>query len=168
MKTQSALIGQAIDVNALLKALDFDEAQAVEAASKQPRLYFQASQLRVQFMRKRIMLQSRTDIIKARLSLQVRAELIAKGEKPIAALVSAGVLTHPDYEAHLVKLERAREKEEAAKMLVEAFRQRRDALKIVGDQNRAEFGAIRRIRDMDSLAELKAKLKRKYPGLEED
>lgn len=159
---------EGVDVKHLLDHLSFAEEGAVAAAAEQADLYFKATKVLTQASMRHVQMVRRLAILEATLLVKFRQEAVLRGEKLPAGILHAMVLAHPDYLQARLKVEHALEEELTAKMLVEAYRQRRDAIKIVGDQNRAEFGAIRKVNDLDRLRDLREQLKKKYPGLAEE
>lgn len=155
------------DVAKLLRHLDFEEAQAVAAAQEQPRLFYEAARLKAECTRKRLQCKNALQVLIAELTLEIRNDLIAAGERPSGPLVKARVLTHKKFAKAQADLELAMEMEEDAKLLVNAYRHRRDAIRAVVDQNRAEFGAnSRRVLEEIDRDDLRRRLRAKYPGME--
>jgi hypothetical protein len=131
--------------------LDFEAGKLASAVASQPKLYFQACRLRVQRTRARMKCEL---LLKA---ARADAALRARADSP-GALTAQLVQAHVDSDETVQRLEeelllRVAEEEEA-KMLVEAFRQRRECLAVVLEQNLAEMGA----------GAVRAKLRAKYPG----
>lgn len=155
------------ELKRLLDNLHFEEAQAVHAAASQASLFFEACKVQTHAMKQRMVAQRNLEILKATLLLRARNESLGRGEKIGQKILDAMVLSDPEFLTAHRRLEKAEEYEATAKLLVEAYRQRREALRIVGDQNRAEFGAIRSMSSVD-VSGLRKQLMKKYPGMEVD
>ena len=148
----------------LVAKLDFSEGEVMQASREQASLYYEAASLRAELSRVRMRRVAQLELVRSTLFLQKRRDLIAQDEPFTLAHLNAIIITEPEYQKARCLLDRALEREEAAKLLMEAYRQRRDALRIIQEQNRAEFG----IHSATSYQLLREQLKKKYPGGQED
>jgi hypothetical protein len=163
----SPLLGGEVDVRKLLDRLEFSEGNLIEAAGEQAKLFYEATRLRTQKMRKRLHQEHLGDILRAQLSLEARSEFMAAGERFTTADLNSSVLSTPEWGEHIRLLEKALAVEDAAKMLVEAYRHRKEALRVILDQNRAELGLTRKAVEIFNLHDIQRQLKKKYPGMED-
>lgn len=152
-----------VDVIRLIDQLDFSEEEVEHAAMEQPRLFLEAARLRVQKMRKR-----------------AQAKMAFESEKARTRIHTVGTVQHKADKSILVKtvrvaerrLEAALREEEFTKALMEAFRERKDATRIIVDARWAEAGnAVRKAKEQEgrNLArKVQKDLRRRYQDLPEE
>jgi hypothetical protein len=116
-----------------------DENILVEAA-RQPTLFLDASRLRVAKMRLRSAAELSAEVIEARVWLHERARADASGEKPRVTdtYVNQRVKRHPRVREAKEQLGALKATEELSKLLLEAYRMRRDGIKIIHEAQLAE------------------------------
>jgi len=107
-------------------------------AARQPILFIDAVRYRVAAMRRRSQAVAELDYRKSRLALVIRGKRSAAGEKATNALVDAMVEKHSLVRDLRDKVERSFEAEELAKLILEAYRMRRDAIRVIAESQIAE------------------------------
>jgi hypothetical protein len=157
-----------VDLQALLKKLDFADDNVEQASLEQAKLFVGVSSIRIQKMRARQKYASMVEVKKAALGLRFRKEAREEGEKLTEAHISARMARDKKLRALEDRLAQAEAEEEFAKLLVEAFRMRRDALRIIGDHRNNEALALRsgigRTKLMEDVTNARERLRKKYPG----
>ena len=149
----------------LLRALDFSEEEVVDASKQQPVLFMEAARYRAQTMRRRMEAEAALSVLRAGRASRFRADKREIGDKVTEGQVSEKLNLDRKVIAGAARLATAQVEEEYAKLLMEGYRMRRDALKITADV----IGAEVYISKMNSgetteLAKIKSKLMSKYPG----
>lgn len=154
-------IEQEVDLHDLIDTLDFSDEDIESAATQQPGLFLEAARFRVQKMRQRAQAEFRLDLAAANRAVQLREIKSEDGKKVFTEpAIKERVMKTKKVRIIRRKMERAFEAEEFGKLLVEAFRQRKDAIKIVMDSRLAEVGGdIKAARD-ESNKKLRKKLQR--------
>lgn len=120
-----------LDIEGLISSLQIIDENVCVEAIKQPLLFVDASRYRVARMRERSKAEAELDEITSRLGLLYRSR--AKDGKPTNDHIKALVQKSPRWKTARDRVHRAEEKEEFAKLLLEAFRSRQQALKIIAD-----------------------------------
>lgn len=123
MKKASQLIAQLAVV---------DENMRAEVIN-QPVLFVDAVRYRVSKMRQKAQAEAELEYFDSLLGLSIRAKKHVAGEKATEGYYKARLLKHPKHRALQAALSRAEAREEFSKGIVEAYRMRRDALKILAD-----------------------------------
>ena len=118
-------------VDELIQSLQIVDENVCAEAVKQPLLFVAAARYRVARMRDRAVAEAQLDELTSRLGLMHRAR--ATDGKPTNDHIKALVQKNPKWKEARDKLQRAEEKEEFSKLLLEAFRSRKDALKIIAE-----------------------------------
>ena len=164
--TQDVLSGAQV-WDQLLKQVDFSSDNIVTAAAENSRLFLRAVTLRMQCVRESNAAKMGYEEARARLSLKLRAEAEAIGQKTTEKGIEALLLIDPDLITLATLRDRADEMEEYSKLVVEAFRMRRDCLEIIKGLVWDEM-SLQRAAELNSgkLAELRARVRNKYPGQE--
>lgn len=149
----------------LLKALDFTPETIAQAATEQPGLFMVAAEYRVDKLRARATAAVAHERIRAEQSLKLRAEARESGEK----LTEAGIQDHLAVNRYAQEaagsLAAAEESEEFAKLLLEAYRMRRDCLRVVAELVGVEVAMQKAVEaGAQQLAKLRPKLQEKWPG----
>jgi len=134
----------------LAARLRIDSAELASELCDQPRLFFEANVRRVALTRERMNLELELKAARADALLRLREEHPGSTVQVLDAYVSSDPVVR-ELEARLADVEL---REEESKVLVEAFRQRRECLSLLLDQNRAEIG----------LGGLRRRIESKYPG----
>lgn len=109
-----------------------------QEAMDQPTLFLAAARYRVDMMRKRAKAGAELEAKKARLTVAIRNKKNEKGEKMTEGTLKATIEKNEVVMAMRDASDRAYEDEEFAKLLVEAYRQRRDSIRIVADMQAYE------------------------------
>ena len=94
-------------------------------------LFSKAAQYRVDKMRARAQAEAALDECNATLGLKFRAR--ATGERKTEAYFKARIVLHPRYKKLAAAKENAVYREELSKLILDAYRMRRDAIKIIAD-----------------------------------
>jgi hypothetical protein len=125
---------ETIDVGALLEGISFNEYDVVEAALSQPKLYKDACVLRVQYMHRRSKLEAKLEVMRGEYSQRYRNIRNEAGKREhTEGAVKAFVETRPRVMRLREKIDRIYALEELAKHLIDVFRQRKDAIRIIVD-----------------------------------
>ena len=165
IESTDAALRQKVDLEGLVRSLDFSDEEAAEAARTQPALFLLASIYRVQKMRKRQRREAKLKVIRSQYAKQVRRELTELGQRITDKQIEERLTRHK----HVIELEavlaRAEQEEEFAKLLLTSMHMRRDALKVVAELVGAEVYVSRRLENSGTeLTEIRKRLKEKYPG----
>ncbi len=158
------ILRKKVNLIRLLRLLDFSDEEVVDASKQQPKLFVEAVRFRVQKMRHRTQLESQLSLAKSQKSSKFRAKAKERGERVTEGQVSERMNTDPEIISLSAQVSAAEEEEEYSKLLLEAFRMRRDALKVVADVIGAELFISKRELGTTELAKMKKKLSEKYPG----
>lgn len=126
------LLEEKTDVNKLLNSVYLDEDALIEAALAQPTLQFSAGRFRAQTMYKRIMLETRLDMIKSKEALKWRRIRDQGGKKEFTEpAIKERVELSKRVQMLRKKLDTAIAIEELSKQLNDVFRTRSDSLRII-------------------------------------
>lgn len=152
----------------LLEGLDFNEASILEAERGQAKLFERAARYRVGKMRVRARAEMVHSVAQAEASLFLRREFAGKGEKLTETYLEQLLITRDDIKAAHEALMVAKEEEEYAKLLLEAYQMKRDGMRAVAQVLVGELSfSNRQLADAamaTSLEKVKEKLRAKYPG----
>lgn len=156
---------QTAEVLQLVNRLDFEPTQVVDAAAENPSLFLRAANIRIEQMRKRNQAKAAREERRAEVALHLRQDARETGERITESAIEQMLLVNPTIKPLSEALERAEEAEEYAKLLVEAFRMRRDCLKIISETAREEYN-LQRAAEHGALKmrEQRELLKKRYPG----
>lgn len=158
------ILRKKVNIFRLLKQLDFSDEEVVYASKSQPKLFVEAIRFRVQMMRDRTEIESQLSLAKSKKSAKFRALLKERGERATEGQVQERMGADPEIVSLTAQLNSAEQAEEYAKLLLEAFRMRRDALKVVADVIGAELFISKREFGTTELQKMKRSLEAKYPG----
>jgi hypothetical protein len=125
---------QPTDFDELISKLQIVEESAVHAAAEQPMLFIKAARARVQTMRTLMTAESRFEQIGAELAQDFRRS----GEKTTEAGIKERLAIHPDIIEAEKLVRHASAQEELSKLLVEAYKHRRDAIRVIAEANIVE------------------------------
>lgn len=128
----------AINSDTLIENLALVDENILAEAARQPLLFIDAVRYRVHAMRKRSQAVAELDYRKSRLALSIRGKRSEAGEKATNALVDAMVEKHSIVRGLRDNVERAFELEEFSKLILEAYRMRRDAIRVIAESQIAE------------------------------
>lgn len=162
------LVGE-VSLEELLERLSFPEEGLQQAVLEQAKLFMEAADFRIAKMRAYQGAKRELDGAKTQISLRLRAKYAVpqKGKKAL----TERHLTDLVEQTQTVKvasaaLDKAERLEEWAKLLLEAYRQRRDSLKIM-----AQFAYVEenfRVGVGDRMKETRERLKSRLPEKEEE
>ena len=157
-------IFKAPEVERLLKKLDFSPEGVVDAAAEQPRLFIQAGEYRIAMFRRKLEASARYDLERSKHSLSIREESRESGEKITEAGITDRLNTNPQVITASKDLTDAEEGEEAGRLLLEAFRVRRDCLRIVAELVGSEL-SLQKALSMGTtkLEGVRKKLRNRWP-----
>lgn len=163
-----------IDVPDLVQQLEFAEEDITRATREQASLFLQAARYRIQTLRRKIQKESAYESVCSQVSIKLRQAKRAADDKnkPTESAIKNRINVDPSVVAARREFERTIVYEEFAKLLVEAFRQRRDACRILaeimGAESNAHARALRSEAEEQNLGTLRRKVAAKYPGQEEE
>jgi hypothetical protein len=149
----------------LIEGLSLDADTVLEDASKLPTLFLKAADYRVQKMRQAVQAEMKLDTIRAEAEIEIRNSAVEAGEKITEGHIKSHLILNPDVVQATEKSNEAEAQQEYGKLMLEAYRVKRDCLRAVSDLTAAER-AMERITGMNtgSLKEAREKVKAKYPG----
>jgi hypothetical protein len=103
--------------------------------------------------------------LKADVELTIRNNAAVLGEKITEGGIKAHVISNPMVQKGQSDLAEAETEEEYSKLLLEAYRHRRDSLEVVGQQSGAERALSRMVQEgtEQDLAATRDRLRQKYP-----
>jgi hypothetical protein len=170
MKTAdlTTIIHEPVNLKKLLAKLDFVDEEVANAAKEQPMLYLTAARFRIQKMQRRIQAESSLAVTKAQRGAKFRAKVAEGGERVTEGRVNEMLVKDKEVRQLEDTARAAAEQEEFAKMLLDAYRMRKDALKIVVDLMGAELYVQRSMEGTGELRKIKDKLKQKLGKKYED
>lgn len=164
--TYSAIIEGPVNLRYILDSLDFSDEDIVEAAKKQPKLFLEATRFRVRKMRERIGAESKLKALQAAKGSKYRKTLASPGTRVTEGQISERVTANAEVKRALEAYQDTQEAEEFAKLLLEAFRMRRDALKIVAELIGAEIYISKLgFGQTTEMEKTRKRLENKYPGV---
>lgn len=115
----------------LIAALAILDENILAEAARMAKLFGKAAEYRVEKMRVRMQADAALEICDAKLSLMYRARGSGKGRTE--AFFKARITLHPRHRRLAKAKETATQREELAKLILDAYRMRRDAIKIIAD-----------------------------------
>ncbi len=136
MKSTTKPLSGIVDI--LVKGLDFDHSDLIAGISDQLRLFETASRYRISKMEARMLLDSKYELLRSEVAAAFRESCTERGEKFTVDSVKEAVTSEQSIQDLRAKLETAEREEEYSKLLLEAFRQRRDMLRMVVDLSKGE------------------------------
>jgi hypothetical protein len=129
----------AINSESLISRLALVDENIMAEAAKQPILFIDAVRYRVSAMRARAQANAELDYRRSRIALTIRARKDAAGEKKFTeAALKEKVESQTVIRELRAKMERSYESEELAKLILEAYRMRRDAIRVIAESQIAE------------------------------
>lgn len=163
-KDVERIITERVIVDDLIKGLSFSDEEVVDAAKMQPTLFLHASRLRIQTMRNRVAAEARLQAERAERAGKFRMRGKEAGERVTEGQVQERLARIPEIIKLTKEVTDAEEYEEWSKLLLEAYRMRRDALKVVADMLGAEVYVSRMQSGQSTqMANIRQKLEKKYP-----
>jgi len=150
----------------LVDGLSLNADTVLQDASHLAHQFLDAANYRVQKMRKEVEAEMALDVARAEAEIEIRNSATQTGEKVTENHIKAHLILNPEVAAATKLFNDRQAEHEYGKLLVEAYRIKRDCLKAVCDLTSAER-AIERIVGMSttSLQEVRNKAKSKYPGV---
>lgn len=127
-----------MDVDVLIDKLSLVAENILEEAANQPLAYVEASRYRVDKMRVRAHAAANLEYLRARVGMLLRQRFRANGEKVTEWAVKERVTCNKKVRIAIRTLDNAEAEEEFAKLLLDAYKQRRDAVRIIGESQLAE------------------------------
>ncbi len=115
----------------LIAALAVLDENILAEAARMAKLFGKAAEYRVDKMRIRMQADAALEICDAKLTLMYRARGSGKGKTE--AYFKARTTLHPRHRRLATAKETALQREELAKLILDAYRMRRDAIKIIAD-----------------------------------
>jgi len=129
----------AITAESLIQSLALVDENILAEAARQPILFIDAARYRVAAMRGRAQAAAELDATRSRVALVLRARNSTAGEKKMTdAGVKDKVETQTVVRTLRGSMERAYEVEELSKLILEAYRMRRDAIRVIAETQIAE------------------------------
>ena len=123
-------------VGDLIRKLAIISENNVIEAVNQPLLFIEAAKYRVDKMRSTKAAEGALEAFAAERAMRIRAKGTRTGEGRITdSYVKATLQKNPRYRELSAAIDDAEAKEEFSKLLLEAYRMRRDAIKIISDTN---------------------------------
>lgn len=160
-------VAPGVDIGDLLAQIDFSPDNVVAAAATNPKLFVKSIEFRVECLRKRNAAKMAWEKGQAEADMAIRREARKSGDKVTERYIEEQVLLDPGVATLATKFTAADEMDEYSKLIVEAFRMRRDCLKIIGDLTRDELSLARAAEaGAEKLANTRRRLRDKYPGSE--
>lgn len=148
----------------LVHKLAFSQDNVMNAAAEQPVLFFDAAEYRVAVYRKYMVAKQELATVRAAVSLAIREAAVKAQEKTTEGLIEARVLLDDNVNIAQQACQDADVEEESSKLLLEAYRMRRDSLKVMMEWRGADLRA-QQAQEFGSafIAETSANLQERYP-----
>lgn len=145
-------------LQSLLDSLDLTPETVLKAAGEQPVLFMEAARYRVGCMEKRIRTKAVLETGRAECALRIRRQAEQDGERTTEGKI--GNQIDVDFATNTLRAhyETAEVEDEFSKLLLEAFRVRRDCIRVISDLTGAER-AIESLRTKETVELDKAKQK---------
>ena len=157
-------LDEEVDLHGLLDRLDFSVEGVVDASREQPMLFMQAASYRAQTMRDRIAAESALSLVRSEKGSKFRASRKEIGDKVTEGQVTERLSLDKAVIQASERLSEALVGEEFAKLLLEGYRMRRDALKIAADVASTEvYISKMSLGEATEMSKIKRRLQDKYP-----
>jgi len=102
-------------------------------AIEQPQLYLEALELRLETSHRRTAMEMNRNQVKAEIEAAFRIQCESDGKRATERIVDNHLETHPDVQRATKRLWAATEVDEMAKALVDAYRMRKDMIRVASD-----------------------------------
>jgi hypothetical protein len=159
------LFDRPVDVTRLINRLDFTMESLVAAELEQAKLFEEVARYRVQALGAFTAAELRRDQVRAETELTIRKRAAAADEKITEGNVKAQIETDAFVRKAEAFVITTRKRDEYSKLLVEAYRHRRDAMQDVATLvGRAEAAEQRAKQYEQEMKKTQRALKEKYPG----
>lgn len=136
-------------VSELIRLLPIVSENVMEEAARQPQLFVHVARYRVGRMRRLSQLRARMEYLSSRIAQATRGRVKERGGRITEAQIKERVRIDRRMRRLQSRLDLIEAQDEFAKLLLEAFRMRRDALRIIGEgqiaEGRRESGEVERI-----------------------
>lgn len=153
-----------INIASLLNKIDFSPERVVDAACENSLLFVQAIEYRRQCLEKAKNAKMSWEKGKAEKDLSIRRNARQNDEKVTEGHITSQILVDPGVDKLAQELSKAEVHDEYSKLVVEAFRMRRDCLRIVDDLVRDEVGLQRAVEaGSEKLQKLRKDVSERYP-----
>lgn len=155
-----------IDIKGLLDRIDFSSDNVVAAAAENAPLFRVAIDYRIDCLRSRNVAKMAWEVAEAELELKLREDARLNGERITEGHIKALLQADAGIAEFHKKYLNSDELDEYSKLVVEAFRMRRDCLRIIGDLTPDDL-SIQRALEAGGHAKIAAtrkKLKDRFPG----
>ncbi len=147
----------------MLANIDFSPENVVATAAAQARLFLEAADYRMDCYRKRQMAETRLERQRVQEAQELRQKAKEIGEKTTEANVAEMVSYNPEIRQLQDTLFMAEESEEASKLLLEAYRMRRDCLRVVAELVSSELAMGKVVAaEREKMTNVKRRLAEKY------
>ncbi len=154
-----------LTLDQLVDALDFVPEDVTMAAAQQPALFDQVSEYRIAKLQAKIEANSRLEVAKSKLSLDLRKEARNDGERLTEANLVDLIRSDRSIRKLQSEADQAEVADESAKLLLEAYRQRKSCLEIIGYLATSGLGAkVAAEMTAGEIAALRKRVSAKYPG----
>ncbi len=154
-----------MSVKELVKRLAYTEESVMLAGQDQATLFKLAADHRIAAYRVLQHAQNEFDRVQAATELAYRAEAVALGEKMTDSIAEAKVASNTKIVELQQKLSDAKTEDESMKLLLEAYRQRRDSLEVVAQWRGAAYRAQQAVEmGASELQNIRRNLAAKYGG----
>ena len=153
----------AINSELLIERLALVDENILAEAARQPILFIDAVRFRVAAMRRRSQAVAELGAKRSRIALVIRAKGVAAGERVTDKNCAERVDKHSLIRELSDKVDRAIEVEEFSKLILEAYRMRRDAIRVIAESQIAE--GMRATKEIEHI-EQRGKMHRTVRDLE--
>lgn len=157
------ILRRSVDIQELIDNLDFQDEQIIASARMQPTLFLKATRFRIQKMRELAAAEANDKLVRSQKSLALRQKYRNSSERMTEAAIAAMVSKKSEVQEADRALADAEQAEEFAKLLLEAYRQRRDVLEVISRVVGAE--AYIGNRHHGELEQLRSIVASKYSGV---
>ena len=153
------LIGQPVDLKYLIKKVDFTEEEVETAAIEHPKLFKRAARFRVQKMRDQVEATLAYETKVAKLSAKYQERKDDKGKRTLTeSAVKSRVQLDKDIQRLRRKMEMSFVHEKFAELLLETYRKREFAIKVVIDARWAEAGKVFKVMKEEGAKKMSRKM----------
>jgi hypothetical protein len=124
----------------LISKLPIVQENILAEAAIQPQLFMSAAEYRILKMQKVSQTGIELEAAKAKIALKIRATKDDQGKKPTEGYVAQRTEAQSSIKQKRLEYEQARTEDEFAKLILEAYRHRRDAIRIIADVQMSQGG----------------------------
>jgi len=165
IKTIPASSQTDVDIESLLRRIDFSPEDIIQATAENTRMFMQAVDYRMEQVKLRNVAKMRQEEAEAAAELLLRKEARDTGEKLTENHIKTLLLTDSNLNTYRETRNTADEREEYSKLLIDMVRMRRDCLQIIQGMAMTE-GSLRRAAESAGaeLSKMRSKIQARYPG----